>query len=122
MYILTVFILTRDGRKRRLNYGMLGASTMLILLSSTVRLPGVPAQSATDPSLICLQEMFNNIVRLIRAYLYVGPHISGGPEAFFGAITEPTFIVKGCLHPIQILLLDGVVVCSLQYRMRFHLH
>ena len=36
VYALTVFILTRGGRQRRLNISMLAASTTLMVLSTTV--------------------------------------------------------------------------------------
>ena len=59
----------------------------------------------------CLsQEFINNIVQLVRGFLFEGPNGPGGIEGFFNRIQEPTFIVKGCLHPVQILILDGVVV------------
>ncbi|TCD61936.1 hypothetical protein EIP91_007704 [Steccherinum ochraceum] len=90
LYILTIFMLTRGGRRGRVNIGMLTASSALMLLSS--------------------MEMITNIVRIVRGFVFIGPKLPGGPEQFFTEIQEPTFIIKGTLHPIQILILDGVVI------------
>ncbi|THH28608.1 hypothetical protein EUX98_g5582 [Antrodiella citrinella] len=90
MFLLTIFILTRGRRRRRLNIGMLVASSTLMILSTT--------------------EFLTNVIRLFRGFFTVGPRLTGGVEAFFSKISEPTFVVKGCLHPIQILILDGAVI------------
>ncbi|KAH8096906.1 hypothetical protein BXZ70DRAFT_323171 [Cristinia sonorae] len=90
MTMLTVFMLTRDRRRRRVNYGMIAASITLLALALT--------------------EYAIDITRLVRGFITIGPHSSGGPRRWFYGVDDFTFIVKGCLYPFQVLILDGVVI------------
>ena len=54
-----------------------------------------------------------NIARLYEGFLTVGPHLRGGPEAYFADVSQATFITKSCLYNAQTLILDGVVVSTL---------
>lgn len=59
------------------------------------------------------QEFIIDVARLIRGFVIVGPYRPGGPWLFFYSVRDYTFIVKGCLYPVQTLILDGVVVSTL---------
>ncbi len=54
-----------------------------------------------------------NITRLYQAFVTVGPHVHGGPEAYFEDLSHVTFIAKSFLYCTQTLIIDGVVVCAL---------
>ncbi|TCD61157.1 hypothetical protein EIP91_008837 [Steccherinum ochraceum] len=71
MYAITMYMLVRDPRRRRVSYGMIVASTTLMLLTTT--------------------EFVTNIVRLVRAHITVGPKRFGGAEAFYQDSSELTF-------------------------------
>ncbi|TCD61156.1 hypothetical protein EIP91_008836 [Steccherinum ochraceum] len=87
---LTIFMLVRDRRRRSINYGMIAASCTLLALS--------------------VGEFAIDIDRLVRGFVTVGPYQPGGTWLFFYSVTDYTFIVKACLYPVQILILDGVVI------------
>lgn len=60
----------------------------------------------------CLQEMTVNIMRLYEGFISKGPKQPGGPEAYFGNVSEVSFVLKNALYNAQTLILDGVVVCA----------
>ena len=43
----------------------------------------------------------------------VGPSLPGGPDLYFMNVTHYTLITNGCLHGVQTLILDAVVVSRL---------
>ncbi|KAI9066153.1 hypothetical protein FKP32DRAFT_1566382 [Trametes sanguinea] len=90
LFILTMWILVRNRRRRRLNYGMLAASCALLLLSTA--------------------EMGVNIARVYQGFLTVGPTLPGGAEQYFADVSQRTFVTKSCLYCLQTLILDGVVI------------
>lgn len=55
--------------------------------------------------------MIVNIVRLYEGFISKGPKQPGGPEAYFGNVSEVSFVLKNALYNAQTLILDGVVVC-----------
>lgn len=59
-----------------------------------------------------LQEMAVNIARIYRGFVTVGPFVPGGPEAWFNAVSDPTFVAKSVFYNTQTLILDAVVVRS----------
>ncbi|TCD60726.1 hypothetical protein EIP91_009632 [Steccherinum ochraceum] len=89
MFILTMWILLRD-RRRRLNRTMIGASFALIVLATA--------------------ELVVNIVRLRNGLLSDGPKHPGGVEGYFADAAEPLYITKGALYNVQTLILDAVVI------------
>lgn len=109
IYAITMYMLVRDPRRRRVSYGMIVASTTLMLLTTTVS-TGSLAHRSIKFKKVAYQEFVTNIVRLVRAHITVGPKRFGGAEAFYQDSSELTFVLKGCLFPFQILILDGVVV------------
>ena len=56
--------------------------------------------------------MINNVVRLRQGVLTVGPTQPGGSDAYFGNVTEKTFIIKSVLYNAQTLILDFAVVSN----------
>ncbi|KAH8096905.1 hypothetical protein BXZ70DRAFT_322737 [Cristinia sonorae] len=90
MWIITMYMLVKDPQRQRVNYGMIAASTALMILTTA--------------------EYINNMVRLVRAFIIIGPNLPGGANEFFTDSTEYTFIIKACLFPVQTLILDGVVI------------
>ncbi len=51
-----------------------------------------------------------NIVRLYEGFISKGPKQPGGSEAYFGDVSEVSFVLKNALYNAQTLILDGVVV------------
>ncbi|RDX45774.1 hypothetical protein OH76DRAFT_932893 [Lentinus brumalis] len=90
MLILTLWILLGHRQRRRPNYSMLAASCVLFILATA--------------------EMAVNITRLYQAFVTVGPHVHGGPEAYFEDLSHVTFIAKSFLYCTQTLIIDGVVI------------
>ena len=60
------------------------------------------------------QEMGVNIARMYQGFLTKGLRAPGGPEGFFGDVTQTTFVVKSVLYNAQTLILDAVVVRASQ--------
>ncbi|KAI0702359.1 hypothetical protein C8T65DRAFT_741524 [Cerioporus squamosus] len=84
MLILTMWILLGHRHRRRPNY--------------------------VFSFLTWFQEMTINIIRIYQAFVTVGPHVYGGPEACFEELSHATFLVKSCLCCTQTLIIDGVVI------------
>lgn len=58
-----------------------------------------------------------NIARIYQGFITIGPFVPGGPEAWFSAVSDPTFVAKSVFYNTQTLILDAVVVshqCSLR--------
>ncbi|KAL1943654.1 hypothetical protein VTO73DRAFT_4099 [Trametes versicolor] len=90
LFILTLWVLLRNRKKRRVNWSMVCASTALLAFST--------------------MEMIVNIVRLYEGFISKGPKQPGGPEAYFGNVSEVSFVLKNALYNAQTLILDGVVI------------
>ncbi|KAH9933985.1 uncharacterized protein BXZ73DRAFT_45914 [Epithele typhae] len=90
MFMLAMWIMLRDRKKRRVNWWMVAAGVALLLFSTA--------------------EMACNIGRLYIGLLTVGPTFPGGSNAFFAEVSETTFVVKSCLYNTQTLILDAVVI------------
>jgi len=54
--------------------------------------------------------MIVDIVRICNGFINVGPKLPHGPEQYFGAVSQPTFVTKGCLYDAQTLILDAAVI------------
>ncbi|KAI0354368.1 hypothetical protein OH77DRAFT_1405003 [Trametes cingulata] len=90
LFILTLWVLLRNRKTRRVNWGMVCASTALLALST--------------------MEMTVNIVRLYEGFVRKGPRWAGGPEQYFGDVSQASFVLKNALYNAQTLILDGVVI------------
>ncbi|TCD60866.1 hypothetical protein EIP91_009385 [Steccherinum ochraceum] len=90
MFILTMYILLRDRRRRRLNRTMIGASFALISLATA--------------------ELGVNIQWIRNGFITLGPNHVDGIEGYFADVSEPAYIVKGALYNVQTLILDAVVI------------
>lgn len=51
-----------------------------------------------------------NIARIYQGFITIGPFVPGGPEAWFSAVSDPTFVAKSVFYNTQTLILDAVVV------------
>ncbi|EJC99740.1 uncharacterized protein FOMMEDRAFT_148592 [Fomitiporia mediterranea MF3/22] len=90
MFILTLWILTRNRERRRLNHGMIITACSLQFLATA--------------------ELTVNIVRVCQGLLNIGPSLLGGPQQYFDDVTQPTFIFKSSVSNLQALILDAVVI------------
>ncbi|TCD60640.1 hypothetical protein EIP91_009741 [Steccherinum ochraceum] len=90
MFILTMVILFRNSKHRRVNYTMVAASCALTALATA--------------------EIGVNISRLVQGLLDAGPMFPSGIEGWFADVSEPTFIAKSVLYNAQTLILDAVVI------------
>ncbi|KAI0370678.1 hypothetical protein BV20DRAFT_1035661 [Pilatotrama ljubarskyi] len=90
LFILTLWVLLRNRKKRRVNWGMVCASSALLALST--------------------MEMAVNIVRLYEGFVGRGSKSPGGPEAYFSDVSQVSFVLKNALYNAQTLILDGVVI------------
>ncbi|EJC99742.1 uncharacterized protein FOMMEDRAFT_170331 [Fomitiporia mediterranea MF3/22] len=90
MFLLTLWILTRNRTRRRMNYGM-------IVIACSLQVVGT-------------SELIVNIIRVCQGFLNIGPKLPGGPDQYFADITQPTFIFKSAVSTVQTLMLDGVVI------------
>ncbi|KAI0631507.1 hypothetical protein C8Q77DRAFT_1061422 [Trametes polyzona] len=90
LFILTLFVLLRNRRKRRVNWAMVCASTALLMFST--------------------MEMVVNIIRLYEGFVAKGPAMPDGAEEYFGDVSQVSFVLKTALYNVQTLILDGVVI------------
>ncbi|EJF62607.1 hypothetical protein DICSQDRAFT_57684 [Dichomitus squalens LYAD-421 SS1] len=90
MFMLAMWIMLRDRRRRHINHWMVAAGCGLIALATA--------------------EMAVNIARVYQGFVSKGPFTDGGPEAYFANVSELTFVVKSCLYNAQTLILDAVVI------------
>ncbi|KAI0643291.1 hypothetical protein C8Q79DRAFT_915631 [Trametes meyenii] len=90
LFILTLWVLLRNRKTRRVNWAMVSASSALLILST--------------------MEMVVNIVRLFEGFVKEGPLLPGGPEEYFGDVSRVSFVLKTTLYNVQTLILDGVVI------------
>ncbi|KAI0702357.1 hypothetical protein C8T65DRAFT_579278 [Cerioporus squamosus] len=90
MFMLAMFIMLRDRRRRHVNYCMVAAGCALLVLATA--------------------EMGVNIARVYQGFISRGPFMSGGPEGYFADVSTTTFVVKSCLYNTQTLILDAVVI------------
>ncbi|KAI0643304.1 hypothetical protein C8Q79DRAFT_1012601 [Trametes meyenii] len=90
MFTLAMWIMLRDRHQRQVNYALVAAGCALMVLATA--------------------EMGVNIARVYQGYVTKGPFLEGGPETFFAAPSEPTFVVKSILYNVQTLILDAVVI------------
>ncbi|KAH8078736.1 hypothetical protein BXZ70DRAFT_1051184 [Cristinia sonorae] len=88
MFFTSFWILTRQEKKRKINYGLVLCAALLLLLSTA--------------------EFAVNIVRLIEGMITKGPKTT--PDLFYADVTQSTFVVKSILYNLQTLVLDGVVI------------
>ena len=110
MFMLAMFIMLRDRRRRHVNYYMVTAGCALLVLATAVR--ALECQHAH--TLTCnLQEMGVNIARVYQGFISRGPFMPGGPEGYFADVSTTTFVTKSCLYNAQTLVLDAVVVSAL---------
>ncbi|CDO73859.1 hypothetical protein BN946_scf185016.g16 [Trametes cinnabarina] len=91
LFILTLWVLLRNRKERRVNWGMVSASSALLLFSS-------------------LQEMGVNMFRLYAGFVSIGPGLPGGPEEYFQDVSRVSCVLKSALLNVQTLILDGVVI------------
>ena len=115
MAALSVLIMFRYRRRQRVKPGMVIAGCALLILATAVSqdIYRLFLKKYGLYNTLRLQEMGTNTARLYQGFLTVGPHIPGGPEAYFRDVSQPTFITKSCLYNLQTLILDAVVVGSL---------
>ncbi|KAI0668282.1 hypothetical protein C8Q78DRAFT_980264 [Trametes maxima] len=90
LFILTLWVLLRNRKTRRVNWAMVSASSALLILST--------------------MEMVVNLVRLYEGFVKGGPSLPGGPEEYFGDVSRVSFVLKTTLYNVQTLILDGVVI------------
>ncbi|KAH8078718.1 hypothetical protein BXZ70DRAFT_657639 [Cristinia sonorae] len=90
MFVLSFWILVRDRKKQKVNWGLVFAAISLLLMSTA--------------------EYAVNILRLIEGLLLKGPSMPMGEDFYFADVTQPTFTAKGVLYNLQTLVLDGVVI------------
>ncbi|RPD53075.1 hypothetical protein L227DRAFT_470950, partial [Lentinus tigrinus ALCF2SS1-6] len=90
MFMLAMFIMLRDRRRRHVNYYMVTAGCALLVLATA--------------------EMGVNIARVYQGFISRGPFMQGGPEGYFADVSTTTFVVKSCLYNTQTLILDAVVI------------
>ncbi|KAI0821752.1 hypothetical protein BC628DRAFT_1328868 [Trametes gibbosa] len=90
LFMLTLWVLLRNRKRRRINWAMVCASTALLAFST--------------------METVVNIVRLYEGFVEKGPKLPGGPETYFGDVWEVSFVLKNALYNVQTLILDGVVI------------
>ncbi|KAI1782852.1 hypothetical protein LXA43DRAFT_386938 [Ganoderma leucocontextum] len=90
MFMLAMWIVVRDRQRGRINYYMIVPGCLLLGLGTA--------------------EMAVNIARLYIGFISKGPGLSGGPDAYFADVTEPSFVAKSCLYNAQTIVLDAVVI------------
>ncbi|KAI0631505.1 hypothetical protein C8Q77DRAFT_141002 [Trametes polyzona] len=90
MFTLAMWIMLRDRRNRHVNYGLVAAGCALMVLATA--------------------EMAVNIARIYQGFVTIGPFVPGGPEAWFSAVSDPTFVAKSVFYNTQTLILDAVVI------------
>lgn len=91
LFGLTFRILVRNGKaRRRFNRPLFIAAVVLLILATS--------------------EFMLNVLRLHRAFISIGPHLTGGPEGYFLDVTRVSWIVKGALYGAQTLIMDAILV------------
>ncbi|KAL1943650.1 hypothetical protein VTO73DRAFT_4095 [Trametes versicolor] len=90
MFMLAMWIMLRDRKHRQVNYALVGAGCSLMVLATA--------------------EMAVNIARIYQGFITIGPFVPGGPEAWFSAVSDPTFVAKSVFYNTQTLILDAVVI------------
>ncbi|KAI0632706.1 hypothetical protein C8Q77DRAFT_1262323 [Trametes polyzona] len=81
MFMLAMWIMLRDRRRRQVNYALVGAGCALIVLGTA--------------------EMAVNIARIYQGFVTIGPFVS---------VSDPTFVAKSIFYNTQTLILDAVVI------------
>ncbi|KAI0773174.1 hypothetical protein BD413DRAFT_472762 [Trametes elegans] len=90
LFILTLWVLLRNRKRRRVNWAMVLTSSALLMLST--------------------MEMIVNIMRLYEGFIKIGPSFPMGPLQYFNDVSRLSFILKTVLYQVQTLILDGVVI------------
>ncbi|TCD61735.1 hypothetical protein EIP91_008002 [Steccherinum ochraceum] len=90
MFMLTMYILLQDHRRRRLNRTMIGASFAMIFLATV--------------------ELGVNIQWIKNGFITLGPKHIDGVEGYFADVSEPAYIVKTSLYNVQTLIFDAAVI------------
>jgi len=95
---------------------MISVAIVLLILSTAVST--VIGSQGLDhlPDLsLSLKHMVVDIVRIDEGLVKYRDTFPGGPVAFFGDLTQNTFVIKNAIYTLQTLLGDGVVVGSDPY-------
>ncbi|KAH8078714.1 hypothetical protein BXZ70DRAFT_1068585 [Cristinia sonorae] len=91
MFGLTMYMMLFRNRMRRcLNYTMITASAVLMLLATL--------------------EVSVNAIRVRSGLLARGLSHEGGREGYFADVSERSYIIRGALYNAQTLILDAVVI------------
>lgn len=90
MFMGTIWALTYNHRIRDVNRPITAATILLLLLSTA--------------------HIVVNIIRVQDGLVTYRDTFPGGPAAFFGDVTQRTYVIKHALYISQTLLADGVVI------------
>ncbi|KAJ7134566.1 hypothetical protein C8R44DRAFT_770837 [Mycena epipterygia] len=90
MFIGTLWILLRGRRSAEVNWLMVTLASLLFIVSSI--------------------RVVVDIKRLYTGFILEHDKFPGGPAAWFGDVTDPSFILKNVLYGLQTLIGDGVVI------------
>ncbi|KAG2111462.1 hypothetical protein DEU56DRAFT_896569 [Suillus clintonianus] len=90
MFIGTIWALTYKRRIRDVNRPIAVVAILLLILSTA--------------------HMVVNTIRTEDGLVKYRDTFQGGPMAFFGDLTQQTFVIKHALYLLQTLLADGVVI------------
>ncbi|KAI9455616.1 hypothetical protein HD554DRAFT_2240122 [Boletus coccyginus] len=90
MFIGTMWVLTREKGRTASNRMMISVAVILLVLSTA--------------------HMIVDIVRIDHGLVKEANTFPGGPNAFFGDVAQPTFVIKNAIYTLQTLLGDGVVI------------
>ncbi|KAG1730443.1 hypothetical protein EDB19DRAFT_1856249 [Suillus lakei] len=90
MFIGTIWALTYNHRMQDVNRPITIVATLLLILSTV--------------------HIVVNIIRVQDGLVKYRDTFPGGPVAFFGDVTQRTYVIKHALYILQTLLADGVVI------------
>ncbi|KAG2141893.1 hypothetical protein DEU56DRAFT_734031 [Suillus clintonianus] len=90
MFTGTIWALTYNRRMQDVNRPITAVAILLLILSTA--------------------HIVVNIIRVQDGLVKYRDTFPGGPVAFFGDITQVTYVIKHALYMIQTLLADGVVI------------
>lgn len=90
MFMGTIWALTYNHRMRDVNRPITAVAILLLILSTA--------------------HIVVNIIRVQDGLVTYRDTFPGGPAAFFGDVTQRTYVIKHALYISQTLLADGVVI------------
>jgi len=113
LFIATIWALTYEQGRHASNRPMISVAIVLLVLSTFVStFVGAQDLDSLPDRPLSFKHMVVDIVRIDEGLVKYRDTFPGGPVAFFGDVTQGTFVIKNAIYALQTLLGDGVVVGS----------